>query len=100
MQKKIGCFNEGLPQLTSPGGKERRKLINQSSSATYLHPRYGAASLGMASFTGVTTPGEANKCATRFTAPMGLMMHCSISAFLSILTCSLEDVEWHFVRAT
>ncbi|GJX94522.1 serpin-ZX [Tanacetum coccineum] len=64
MQKKIGCFNEGLPQLTSPGGKERRKLTNQSSSATYLHPGYGAASLGMASFTGVTTPGEANKCAT------------------------------------
>ncbi|GJU32242.1 hypothetical protein Tco_1175831 [Tanacetum coccineum] len=52
-----------LTLLTSPRGKERRKLINQFSAATYLHPGYGAASLGMASFTEVTTPREANKCA-------------------------------------
>ncbi|GJR90191.1 hypothetical protein Tco_0214202 [Tanacetum coccineum] len=51
-----------LALLTSTGSKERKKLINQSSSAAYLHPGYGAASLGMASFTRVTTPREANKC--------------------------------------
>ncbi|GJW52889.1 hypothetical protein Tco_0096974 [Tanacetum coccineum] len=38
--------------------------------------------------------------AASFPALMGLLMPCSISAFLSILTCSSEDVEWHFVRAT
>ncbi|GJS49112.1 hypothetical protein Tco_0599233 [Tanacetum coccineum] len=32
-------------------------------------------------------------------APMGLMMPCSSSAFLSTLTCSSEDVEWRHWRA-
>ncbi|GKA96758.1 hypothetical protein Tco_0818853 [Tanacetum coccineum] len=36
-----------LALLTSTGSKERKKLINQSSSAAYLHPGYGAASLAL-----------------------------------------------------
>ncbi|GKD06797.1 hypothetical protein Tco_1181771 [Tanacetum coccineum] len=61
--RPLASILASLTLLTSPGGKEKRKLINQFSAATYLHPGYGAASLGMASFTGVTTPRERNKCA-------------------------------------
>ncbi|GJV17311.1 hypothetical protein Tco_1362634 [Tanacetum coccineum] len=41
-------LNKGLPHFCSPplGGEQgKKKLINQLSPATYLHPGYGAASV-------------------------------------------------------
>ncbi|GJZ03286.1 hypothetical protein Tco_0536561 [Tanacetum coccineum] len=48
-------------------------------------PRYGAASVSMASFAGVTTPGEANNCAPgscQLPRPIRTPDACSISAVL------------------